>query len=269
MTMPWINLPLTATLLGTIGILAAVAVILVLLSFGSWTGSFVQRFRGVVPPFFGSVTLILAILIGFLANDIWDRDQRAVTSVRNEADGLVTLFTLVSTSGTPVADPVANAIRTYATAVTKKEWPAMARGESAPEAEKALDDLLRIITHPVSAPESNPVLDRALLDTVLGIRANRNTRLALSEDETAPLKWVAVLTLAVMSQISLAVVHLEKTRPQIAAMTIYTVSLIFLLGLLATHEVPFVPPTVISSDPIAHVLDLVPRPAVQVGGHTR
>jgi Protein of unknown function (DUF4239) len=264
--MPWITLPLTATLLATVGILGAMAILLIWLSFGPRTGRFIQTFRGVAPPFFGSVTVILAILIGFLANDIWDRDQRAANSVRSEADGLVTLFTLVSTSGTAVADPVAQAIRTYATAVTKKEWPAMAMGEGAPEAEKALGDLLRIIVHPVPARESNPVLDRALLDTALAIRANRNLRLALSEDETGRLKWVAVLTLAMIGQISLAVVHLEKIRPQIAAMTIYTMSLIFVIGLLAAHEVPFAPPTVISFDPIAHVLDLVPGQAMQVGG---
>jgi hypothetical protein len=96
-----------------------------------------------------------------------------------------------------------------------------------------------------------------------GIRANHNTRLALSEDETGRLKWVAVLTLAMIGQISLAIVHLEKIRPQIAAMTIYTMGLIFVIGLLAAHEVPFVPPTVISSDLIAHVLDLMRG---QVGG---
>ncbi len=177
---------------------------------------------------------------------------------RSEADGLVTLFTLASTSGLSVADPIAAAVRTYATAVMKREWPTMAMGESAPAAEKALDDLLRIIVRPRPGEAGNPVLDRALLDAALAIRANRNTRLALSEDETGVLKWIAVLTLAVMSQISLAVVHLEKMRPQIAAMTIYTASLIFVIGLLAAHEVPFVPPTIVSPDPIAHVLDLVP-----------
>jgi hypothetical protein len=257
--------PLTVPLLSTVCILSAVAVILVLICLGPRTGAFVRTFRGVVAPFFGAVTVILAILVGFLANDIWDRDQRAATAVRNEADRLVALFTLISASGVADAGVFAAAIRFYATAVIEKEWPAMAIGESAPEAEKALDHLLRIVMRPEQAHEANPAIEHALLDVALEIRASRNIRLALSEDETAPIKWIAVLTLAVTSQISLAVVHLDKIRPLVAAMTIYTTSLVFVIGLLAAHEVPFVPPTVVSPDPIARTLDLIPEPSGPVG----
>jgi hypothetical protein len=45
----------------------------------------VQRFGGVVPPFVGVVAIVSAILVGFLANDVWDRNQRAGAAVRAEA----------------------------------------------------------------------------------------------------------------------------------------------------------------------------------------
>lgn len=260
MTMPWTALPITLTLLGTVAILVAFAVLLIFLSFGPWSGHFVQTFSGVAAPFVGTTALMFGILTGFLANDIWDRDRRATAAVGSEADSLIALVTLASTFDLPV-DPVAKAVRSYAVAVTSKEWPRMAQGESAPEAERALDNLLRTIVKPMQTPGSNAALDRALLDTALAIRTNRNTLLALSRDESAPLKWFAMMTLALLSQVSLAAVHLERARPQILAMAIHTASLAFVIGLLVAHDVPFVPPLAVVPDPIARVLDIVPSVA--------
>jgi Protein of unknown function (DUF4239) len=262
MTMHWFATPFAATLLATIGTLGITGVILVFLSFGPFTARQARTFRGVVAPFLGVSTVILGILIGFLANDIWDRDRRARVAIRSEADSLITLFTLVSTFDRP-ADEIAAAIRSYSTTVTSKEWPAMAEGDDAPQAERSLDDLLRAVVRSVEAPDSNPVLDRALLDAAMAIRASRNTRLTLSRDETGPFKWIAVIVLSVLGQISIAVVHLERPRPQILALAILSASLIFVIGVLAAHEVPFAPPFPVSSAPIAEVLDFVPAPTTK------
>jgi Protein of unknown function (DUF4239) len=256
----WLATPFAATLLATICTLGVSGVILVFLSFGPFTARQARTFRGVVAPFLGVSTVILGILIGFLANDIWDRDRRARAAIRSEADSLVTLFTLVSTFNRP-ADEIAAAIRSYATVVTTKEWPAMAEGDAAPQAERSLDDLLRVVVRSVETPGSNQVLDRALLDTAIAIRGSRNTRLTLSRDESGPFKWIAVVVLSVLGQISIAVVHLEKLRPQILALAILSASLIFVIGVLAAHEVPFAPPFAVSSAPIAEVLELVPAAA--------
>ena len=262
MTMNWLAAPVTVTLLATTAVLAGSAVLLIYLSFGPWTGRFVQTFRGVVAPFFGAVTLMLGILIGFLSNDVWDRNRRAGVAVKSEADDLVALVGLMTTFQLPAA-PVATSVRAYARVVVDKEWPRMADGESAPEAEHALDELLRVIVQPVRIPSSNLALDRVLLDTALAVRNNRNARLALSRDESAPLKWAAVLILALLSQASIAAVHLDKLRPQILAISLYTAGLIFIIGLLVVHEVPFEPPAAVSPAPIAHVLDLVPDPGAE------
>lgn len=57
-----------------------------------------------------------------------------------------------------------------------------------------------------------------------------------------------------------------RERPQIAALTIWTLSLIFVIGLLATHEEPFAPPLAVAPDPIIHVLDVLGREVVSPKG---
>jgi hypothetical protein len=74
---------------------------------------------------------------------------------------------------------------------------------------------------------------KALLDMVLTIRNAHEDRVELSNDRTAVSKWAAVLMLALVTQLAIA---------QIAALFIFTLAAVSVLGLRAIHEVPFEPP---------------------------
>ena len=125
----WLSLPVPALVLTVAGFYGASALLLIYLCFGRATGAWVQSFKGVVAPFIGGIVVILGILIGFLANDVWDRNRRAASTVRSEAASLLSLHDLVAASGLPDAK-INCAIRAYVTAVTEKEWPRMADGRS-------------------------------------------------------------------------------------------------------------------------------------------
>jgi hypothetical protein len=254
----WLTLPLPALILSLVGFYSASALLLVYFCFGRVTGPWVQSFKGVVAPFFGGIVIILGILMGFLANDVWDRNRRASGAVRSEAASLTSLYEIVAASGLPNAG-INHAIRTYASAVIKKEWPSMGQGEAAPEAEAAQDNLLKVVASPQSVPNGGPALDRLLLDVTLKIRDARGDRLSLSADYSESDKWTCVLLFALMGQISLAVVHLERARPHIAAMVIFTSGIVVVIGLVASHEFPFSPPLTVSPEPIAEVLKFVPN----------
>ena len=98
-----------------------------------------------------------------------------------------------------------------------------------------------------------------MLEMVLRIRGAHEDRVALSSDRTTATKWAAVLLLALITQIAIAVVHLEDPRPQAAALAIFTVGAASVLGLLAVHEAPFEPPVFVAPGPIADVLLQVPQ----------
>ena len=253
----WLALPLPALLASIALFFGATAVLLVWLSFGRTTGASVQSLKGVVAPFMSALAAILAILIGFLASDIWDRERRAAAAVRMEANQLVALDRLAAVFDLQRA-PLDTAIRAYASTVVQKEWPSMARQQASNDADVALDEILKAVDALQLGKAGRGDLDRLMTSTALEVRAARNTRLALSQDHSEDVKWISVLVLAVMSQVSVALVHLERARPQIAALAVLTISLIVVIGLLAAHELPFAPPLGISPAPIAHVLDAVP-----------
>jgi hypothetical protein len=252
----WLSLPLPALILILAAFYSASALVLIRLSFGAWVGPSVRSFRGVVAPFAGAIVIIFSILVGFLANDVWDRNRRAAATVRGEGASLISLHALAAALGAPHF-AIDRAIRAYATAVIDKEWPRMENGEAAPEAEAAQDELLQTVAQSEIAL-GNAALDRLLLDTALKVREARGDRLALSSDFSESAKWTCVLLMAVMAQISVAAVHLNEARAQIAAMVIFTASNVLVIGLIASHEGPFQPPLGIPPAPIAKLLDIVP-----------
>lgn len=252
----WLSLPLTTLILILVAFYSASALVLIRLSFGVLAGPWVRSFRGVVAPFVSAIVVILGILTGFLASDVWDRNQRAAATVRGEGANLISLHALAATLGAPHV-AIDRAIRAYAAAVIGKEWPRMENGEASPDAEAAQDELLQTVAQSDVAL-GDAALGRLLLETAMKVREARGNRLAVSSDFSENFKWASVLLMALMAQISVAAVHLDSARAQVAAMVIFTASIVLVIGLIAAHEGPFQPPLGISPAPIAKVLDIVP-----------
>jgi len=217
----------------------------------------IQSIRGLTPSFFGSIVPILGILIGFLSNDVWESNRKAAEIVREEAAELTSLYGLVAVSDLPYVE-ISRGIRAYVSAVVEKEWPAMTRGEAAAEAEIAQDNLIRIAMSGCAAEGGKGKCDQALATIAMKLRETRSNRLKLSSDNTETIKWTSVLFLALIAQISVAAVHLEKKGPQLAALTIFTAAVVVVLGLIALHELPFAPPLVVKPTPLADLLNIIP-----------
>lgn len=251
----WLALPIPVIFASLCAFYAGTAALIVWLSFGSRLSRRIQTFKGVVAPFFGSTAVIFGLLIAFLSSDIWDRNKHAQNIVFVESDTLVALYSLSAASGIDNKS-LRTAIRGYASAVVEDEWPRLATQQRSEKTDAALNVLLREVALPGAA--TNAGVQRTMLDMALRIRAAHEDRVLLSNDRTIVTKWAAVLLLALITQIAIAVVHLERPRPQVAALVIFTLAAVSVLGLLATHEAPFDPPVFVPPGPIADVLRQVP-----------
>jgi hypothetical protein len=251
----WLALPVPVILASLSTFYAGAAALIVWLSFRSKLSERIRSFKGVVAPFFGSTAVIFGLLIAFLSDDIWDRNNKAQNIVFVESDTLVALYSLSAASGVDNKS-LRSAIRGYVSAVVEDEWPRLERQERSARTDAALNTLLREVAR--SGPANDASIQRTMLDMALRVRAAHEDRVLLSNDRTVVTKWAAVLLLALITQIAIAVVHLEKARPQIAALLIFTLAAVSVLGLLAIHEAPFAPPVFVPPGPIADVLSQVP-----------
>ena len=215
------------------------------------------RLVGIQGAFFTSISVLFALFSGFLGNDVWERQRQAVRAVQVERDSLLAIGTLSIATVSDMA-PIRAALRAYVEAVVSDEWPRMAdQGQSALAAQ-ALGDLLREVARPGITAEAGAAAHAALLDLTLRVRTARNERLVISGGSYDAEKWATVLMLAVLTQIGIGLVQLDRPRPQAAALCAFTTAAVVTLGLLAVRERPFDGAHPIPPDAIRDVLQAMP-----------
>jgi hypothetical protein len=251
----WLNLPAFGIFALLTVLYAAGAAAIIWGSFGRRFGPSVQRMDGIVPPFFGAVGLLFALMAGFLASDISERNRQAVRVVQAETAELRNVFTL-SVASKPDMRDIRAAWTDYIKAVTGAEWQAMLHGDSAPVAAQAYDKLLREVSDPGIVTEAGAAVHAALVNAAIHIGTARSERLALASDSTNGLKWTIVLILGVMTQVSIGIVHLGKRNAQIGALTVFSLATAITLGLIAMQEYPFAGDVRLPPTPLQDLLKL-------------
>lgn len=259
----WLDRSVPVIVLLLAAALAASALAIRWITFGRLTRSVAASLGGVVAPFFGAVSVLFSLLTGFAATDAWERNRVASRAILAERDGLVAIHDL-SLSAAADLSAIRAAVRTYLDVVISDEWPRLPNGESSPKVGPALGALLREIARPGLSTETGEVgevAQTALLDLALRVRSARSDRLALSEQYSDHPKWWSVFLLAVLTQVALGLVHLDKPRAQAAALVVFSAAAVVAIGLIAVKERPFDGPLGLAPTALAEALARMPPDA--------
>ncbi|ABE40615.1 DUF4239 domain-containing protein [Rhodopseudomonas pseudopalustris] len=259
----WLDLPTIGTFVTLALLYYGIAGLLVIVTFVSPLRGPISRLNGVVGPFFSSVAVLFGLLTGFLGYDVTERNRQAARAVQSEAGELQNVYTLSIASVTDMR-AIRIALKGYAASVLDDEWPAT-RGESAPRTNAAYDSFLSSLSEPAISRDASAVVHAAMLNAAVRVGTARNARLSLSTDRTSDLKWISVLILGVITQVALTLVHLDKPRAMLAALTVFATGAIVALGLIALQEDPFSGVFRVSSVPIERLLLLPDTPQTPGG----
>lgn len=224
---------------------------------------FVPFFRsliGVVAPFFTAVALLFGLLAGFLANDVSARYRQAADAVVAEANSMIALHALTVAAPGDATAAINAALHDFLASVLKDEWPRMTERGGAPEADRAYRALLERIAAPATAASIGPTLQSNLLMTAQRIGTARSARLSMMFDRSNEVKWATVLILALLTQVAIALVHLDKRRPQAAALAVFTAAVVASLWLIVLQETPFEGVMRVMPTPLAGVLTVIGAP---------
>ena len=210
------------------------------LTFRSPARVWIAGFQGVVAPFFVSAALPLGLMTGFLAADIWDANRQAARAIQQEADAVSMLIALdVPAASRPAPSQpggVAEAARAYMRSVIEDDWPRRATGNGAPITTERFSALTRAVA---TGHAEQPGVQTAMLAAVGRIADARSTRLSLMGSHTSALRWSVVLLLAVLTQMAVAAVHLERRRAQAVALILSTSASVVTIGLIAALDQPY------------------------------
>lgn len=264
----WLNLPTPALFLVLAVPYALIAFLIYWITYRTRLRPPIHTLTGIVPPFIGTIGILFGLLTGFLANDIADRNRQAARAVLVEANALHDAYTLSIASYSDMST-IRAALRDYARSALRDEWPHISDIGRNAKTETAFENLLREVADPNIPRVAGQAVHGALMSAISRAGIARSERLALGGDLTNGIKWLTVFLLGVLTQIAIGLVHLEKPRAHVAALTLFSIAVVVVLGLIALQEQPFSGPVQVSSAPMEEFLESVaanaptaPGPAV-------
>jgi hypothetical protein len=217
----WLRSGAPAVILAPFILLYSIAAGIVWLTHLSPVRPFFASCIGIAGPFFASVAVLFGLFSAFLANDVQHRNAEVKAAIFREADGIRTILRLDEPLGA-VGSPVTTAVVAYVQSVLTKEWPAMQNRVGAAEDLGAVRNLILAVLAPELTAAVPTSVHQAILDGLAEVRQARLERLTLTAGGIAPMNWLAMLILGVLTQIAVAVVQLDRLRPQALALFVFT-----------------------------------------------
>jgi hypothetical protein len=234
----WLDLPIAGVFAGLTVFYGGAAALIAWLTFCSPLRARILECSGIVAPYFNAIAILFALLAGFLAADVIGRNKQAIHAVQLESGALSNLHALSLASQADMT-AIRQALHAYVDAVVNDEWPRMAEAQTSAKAEAALSALLRLVAAPATGSAVGNVVHDGLMKLTMSAATARSDRLALSSHLSDDIKWATVLFLCLMTQLAIAMVHLERPRAHIAALAVFSLAAIVSLGLIAIQEYPF------------------------------
>jgi hypothetical protein len=194
----------------------------------------IQKTKGVVAPYFSSIAVLFGLFTALLMSDVWQKDSEARQSVQAEDSALRGLLHLARVNGLEAKLLVD--IKTYVAAASQENPFSRADSGARNATDRAYEALFTTVQNIVG-------LDTPTMVTFQGVatelRHARDRRLYLTDDATAPIKWLSILVLGALTQIAILMVHIGNRRAMHASTGLFTVAFTLCLLFIAIFDMPF------------------------------
>jgi len=199
-----------------------------------------QDLKSVVPVTLTPLGVILGLVMVFLASRVWTNVDRAGEYVGQEAGALRETVLLADSLPPEVRTSVRQAIQRHLHFVESEEWPAMARRQASLRsiAVGLVEALSAVLSFAPVQINQQLAQQRAVVAIEHALEARRN-RIRLSQAEIAPIQWIVIIVLAVLIQITLAMIHIGNRLAMAITMFIFSTAIAVCLVLLTVYDRPF------------------------------
>jgi hypothetical protein len=245
----WLDLPPWAIVVTLVAFYGLSAIVLHLISFHWPTRRHVESLKGMTSPFFATANTLFALMIAFLGTGVWESYRAATQAVVHEREGIQSVLELANAVPSE-AVRLRERVNQYVASVLDDEWYKRPVGHGSVRTDAALRALLGAAAAPEMGASANPAVQGALLSAVERISGARSARLVLMQVPNDGPRWVAVLLLAFLTQVTVAVTHLDRARGQIVALGLSTGAAIIALAVVAMLERPFDGADQVSPEPL-------------------
>ena len=203
----------------------------------------------------GVLAVLTALLVTFLANNVWTDVTEANHVVRDEARALQQAINIAE-SLPRIEAPLRALIHRYVVELVEREWDAMARDEIDDATPSLLRDAERFVLAIVPENDNERLVHGRLARHLEAASEARFKRLEISHRKVAPLRWAGVLVAIVLTLITIAVVHVRNPRAQVILLGFYATSIGAILLQILAYDRPFVGAIIVGPEPFLGLLRL-------------
>jgi hypothetical protein len=236
-----LNLPLfwmaVVVLAATYLVTAGIYWVVIKLAVGDRARSFKAVSPGMLPP----LGILFALLVGFIAVEVWNNFDKAKLAVATEASALRAVVLLSGNFPDQQKTRIYALIDRHIEESINKEWPAMAHRRAtlstlrANALIEALQDVLSLKPADDTQRTAQPEIMKAL-ETAMDARRQR---IVVSQSSVGTVKWAGIVLQALCTLIAIAMVHSDNRLACAIAMTLFATGIALSLLLIAAYSRPF------------------------------
>ena len=185
-------------------------------------------------------TLVFGLIVGFLVAGLWSDLNNARDAVNREASSLRSAELIVAATFPRETARIDGLSRRQIQEAVTKEWPAMADQRATLTVVPApLGQALRLALslHPAGVAQATG--QRELVTSLQNAFDARRQRIIVSRSTVNWVKWLAVVTLAVLTLTAIACVHSDNRITAAVAMGLFGGAVAVTLVLIASQARPF------------------------------
>jgi hypothetical protein len=206
------------------------------LALTEWARAFKAVSPGMLPP----LGILFALLVGFIAVEVWSNFDKAKAAVGTEASALRAVVLLAGTFPEEQKTRIYALVNRHIEAAVTQEWPEMAhqRATLSPLPTAligALDDALAMKPADNRERSAQPEMVRAL-HTALDARRQR---IVISESAVGGVKWLGILLQGLCTLVAIAMVHSDNRRACAMTLMLFATGIALSVLLIAAYSRPF------------------------------
>ena len=199
-----------------------------------------RAFKAVSPGMLPPLGILFALLIGFIAVEVWSNYDKAKGAVASEASALRAVVLLAGTFPEEQKTRIYALIDRHIEVAVNEGWPAMARRRvTLSTLPTSLIEALHGTLTLKPADDSQRIAQSEMVKAIHTAMDARRQRIVISESSVGRVKWAGILLQGICTLIAIAMVHSDNRLACAIAMTLFATGIALSLLLIGAYSRPF------------------------------
>ncbi len=218
------------------------------------TGDRLRAFKAVSAGLLSPLGVIFALLVGFIAAQVWSDTDRARLAVNREASALRAVVLLADAFPGDVRGRFRGIVARHIDEAVTKDWPAMANQQVTLTMVPApLAEGLRLALELKPEGPGQMAAQREIIASLQAAFDARRQRIIVSESTLDWVRWSGLIVQAFITLLTIALVHSDNRTSSAIALGLFASAAGLALLLIASHTRPFAGAVPVKSDVLLQV----------------